>query len=154
MTSIYLIDSDEESIVDFVNDQEELNNKTNNTFKDKARKDSLWERFASSHNLSVKMWKTLFESQGTHYGKLTQSKSGQAPKEMTEMQYWIQDQLTSWIHTSEWRASENLQAYSPHREKPVLTHPWHFTRVHGYWQFGDQHPLWHNTPAVYLLHCQ
>ena len=32
----------------------------------------------------VKVCKTWFESQRTHYGKLSQSKSGQAPKEMTE----------------------------------------------------------------------
>ena len=40
--------------------------------------------FESSCNLSVKMCKTLFESQRTHYAKLNQSKSSQAPKEMAE----------------------------------------------------------------------
>ena len=67
-------------------DNEELCDKTNKHFKDKARKNWLGERFASSHNLSVKVYKTWFESQKTHYGKLTQSKSGQDPMEMTERQ--------------------------------------------------------------------
>ena len=79
---IYLTDSYKEDIVDFVKYHEEL--------YDKARKDCLWERVASSCNLSVKVCKTLFESQRDHYEKLIQSKSGQAPKEMIEKQNWIQ----------------------------------------------------------------
>ena len=47
MTNIYLTYSDKEVIVDFVQDHEELYDKTNEHFKDKARKDCLWERFAS-----------------------------------------------------------------------------------------------------------
>ena len=66
--------------MDFVKDHEELYNKTNEHFKDKARKDCLWERFVSNHKLSVKVCKAWFESQRTHYGKLAQSKSGQAPR--------------------------------------------------------------------------
>ena len=41
--------------------------------------------------LSVIVFKSRFESERTRYGKLMQSKSGQAPKEMTERQKWIQD---------------------------------------------------------------
>ena len=80
MTNIYLTDSDEKAIVDFVKDHEELYDKTNVHFKHKARKDCLWERFARSYKLSVKACKTWFKSQRTRCGKLTQSSSGQAPK--------------------------------------------------------------------------
>ena len=59
---------------------EQLYDKPNEHFKDKARQDCLWERFTSSHKLSVKVCKTWFESQRTRYGKLTQFKSDQAPK--------------------------------------------------------------------------
>ena len=93
MTNIYLTDSDEEAVVDFVKDHEELHHKTNEHFKDKSRKDCLWERFASSQILSVRVCKTWFESQRTRYGKLTQSKSGQAPKEIAERQNWLQDKF-------------------------------------------------------------
>ena len=58
--NIYLTDSDEEAIVDFVEDHEWLY-KTNEHFKDKARKKYKWERFSRSPN-SVKVWKTWFES--------------------------------------------------------------------------------------------
>ena len=52
-TKIYLTDSDVEAIADFVKDHEELYHKTNEHFKDKTRKECLWERFASRHNLST-----------------------------------------------------------------------------------------------------
>ena len=73
MANIYLTDSDEGAIIDFVKDHEELYDKTNQHFKDKARKDCLWERLASSHNLSGKVCKTCFKFQRTHSGKLSQS---------------------------------------------------------------------------------
>ena len=93
MTNIYLTDLDEEAIADFVKDHKELYEKTNEHFKDKARKGCLWERFTNSCKLSVKVCNTWFESQRTHYGKLTQSKSGQTTKEMTECQNLIQDKF-------------------------------------------------------------
>ena len=53
MASIYLTDSDEEAIGDL--DHRKLYDKTNEHFKDKARKECLWERFTNSHMLSVKI---------------------------------------------------------------------------------------------------
>ena len=44
MTKIYLTDTDNEAIVDFVKDHEELYEKHNGKFNEKARK-NLWERF-------------------------------------------------------------------------------------------------------------
>ena len=84
MTNIYLLVSEEEEIVDFVKDDEELYDKTNEHFKDKVRKECLWEMFANSRKLSVKVCKTWFESQRKHYGKVTQSKPGQSLIEMTK----------------------------------------------------------------------
>ena len=54
VTNIYLTDSDEEAIMDFVKDREEL--------YDKTMKDCLCERFSSSSNLLVNVCKTWFES--------------------------------------------------------------------------------------------
>ena len=93
MTNIYLTDLDEQAIVDYVKDHEKLYDKTNEYFKDKTRKECLWERFTNSRKLSVKVCKTWFESQRTHSSKLMQLKSGQTPKEMTEHQNWIQDKF-------------------------------------------------------------
>ena len=80
MTNIYLADSDEKAIVDFVKDHEELYDKTSEHFKDKARKKCLCERFTNSRKLSVKVCKTWFELLRICYRKLMQSKSGPAPK--------------------------------------------------------------------------
>ena len=57
--NIYLTDSSKEAIVDFVKDYEELYDNTNEHFNDKTRKDCLWERFASSHNPSLKVCKNI-----------------------------------------------------------------------------------------------
>ena len=86
---IYLTDYDEEAIVDFVKDHEELYYKTNEHFKDKERKKFFWEQFAKNPKLSVKVCKTWFDSQRTHYEKLTQSKYGQAPKDLDTIQVRI-----------------------------------------------------------------
>ena len=45
MTNIYFTDSDEEAVVDFEKDHEELYDKTKENFKDKSRKECLWEKF-------------------------------------------------------------------------------------------------------------
>ena len=89
-TNIYLTDSYEEVTMDFVKDHKESYN-TKERFKDKARKECLWDMFTNSHNLSVKVSKV--KSQRTCYAKISQSKSGLPPKEMKERQNWIQDKL-------------------------------------------------------------
>ena len=48
--------------MDFVQNHEELYNKTNEYFMDKTGKECLWERFAKSCKMSVKVCKTWFES--------------------------------------------------------------------------------------------
>ena len=56
--------------MDFVKDHNELHDKTSEHFKDKAKKEFLWEQFAKSHKLSLKVCKTWFDLQRTHYGNL------------------------------------------------------------------------------------
>ena len=60
MKSIFLSDSDEEAIVEFVEQHEELY-KTHMKFKDKQRMEELWERLAASRNLSVYTVKKWFK---------------------------------------------------------------------------------------------
>ena len=76
ITNVYLTDSDEEAIMDFVKGHEELYDKTSEHFKDKARKEFLWEQLTNRRKLSVKVCKTWLDSQMTCYRKLMQSKSG------------------------------------------------------------------------------
>ena len=55
MINVYLTDSDKDAIVDFVKDHEELYDKTNDYFNEKAKKECLWEQFTNSHKLCVKV---------------------------------------------------------------------------------------------------
>ena len=73
MKSIFLSDLDKEPIVEFVNQHEELYEKTNDSFKVKQKKVGLWEQLEASRTLPVKTVKKWFDTQCTRYGKLTQS---------------------------------------------------------------------------------
>ena len=84
MKSIFLSDSDEEAIVEFVKQHRELYDKTKDSFKDKQKKERLWEQLASTRNLPIKTVKKWFESQRTRYSKLTETKSGRAAEKRTE----------------------------------------------------------------------
>ena len=46
--------------------------------------------------LYIQVCKAWFESQRTKYGKLVQSKSGQALKELTDRQHWIPSRFNFW----------------------------------------------------------
>ena len=95
MKSIFLSDSDEEAIVDFMKQHEELFDKTHAKFKDKQRKERLWETVAASRNLPVStVMRKWFETQHTRYGKLTQTKSGQAAAKNIERQTWLKDSFS------------------------------------------------------------
>ena len=86
MKSILLSNPDKEAIVKFVKQNAELCDKTQAKFKDKRRKEGVWERPAVSRNLSVNTVKKWFETQRTRYGNLTHMKSGQAAVMGTERQ--------------------------------------------------------------------
>ena len=94
MKSIFLSDSDEEAIVEFVKQNVELYDKTHAKFQDKHRKEGLWERLAASRNLSVNTVKMCFETQHTRYGKLTPMKSRQAVVKSIERQTWLRDSFS------------------------------------------------------------
>ena len=51
MKSIFLRDSDEDDIMDFVKQHEEFFDKTHTKFKDKQRKERLWDTVEVSRNL-------------------------------------------------------------------------------------------------------
>ena len=80
MKTILLSDSDEEAI----KQHEQLYDKTNESFKDKQKKERLWEEVAATRNLPVKTVRKWFETQHTRYGKLTHTKSGQGAEKSTE----------------------------------------------------------------------
>ena len=94
MKSIFLSDSDNEAIVEFVKQHDKLYDKTNNSFKDKQNKEGLWEQLAATRNLPVKTVKKWFDTQHTRYGKLIQTKSGQVTEKSAERQTWLKDNFS------------------------------------------------------------
>ena len=86
-------DSQEVSIVEFVKQHPELYDKEHPRFHDRTRRETLWSEIAAElklQPLDVRRW---FESQRTRYGKLSKLQSGQAPREMTNRQSWVYQQM-------------------------------------------------------------
>ena len=108
MKSIFLSDSDEEPSWSYVKQHEELYDKTNDSFKDKQKKERLWEQLAATRNLPIKTVKNWFETQRTRYGKLTQTKSGQAAEKSTDRHTWLKDSFSFYEDTSERREFPSL----------------------------------------------
>ena len=59
-----------------------------------AEERRLWEQLEATRHLPVKTVKKWFETQCTRYGKLTQTKSGQAAEKSTEQQTWLKDSFS------------------------------------------------------------
>ena len=83
-------DSQVNAIVEFVKEHPELYDKEHGRFHDRHRKEALWAEISAELKLQpfdVRRW---FESQITHYGKLSKLQSGQAPR---ERQSWVYQQM-------------------------------------------------------------
>ena len=89
LRSILFTEADEEAIVNFLKDHEWLYDKRDPLYKDTQKKDVLWAEFSATRNLNPEDVKKWVQSQRTMYGKLTLSRSGQGPAELTERQQWV-----------------------------------------------------------------
>ena len=86
-------DSQENAIVEFVKEHPELYDKEHGRFHDRQRKEALWAEISAELKLQLFDVRRWFESQITHYGKLSKLQSGQAPREMTKRQSWVYQQM-------------------------------------------------------------
>ena len=80
--------------MDFVKQHEELFDKSHEKFKDKQRKERLWETVATSRNLPVSTVKKWFDTQRTKYGKVSQTKSVHDATKDTKRQTWLKDSFS------------------------------------------------------------
>ena len=86
-------DTQEVSIVEFVEQHPEMYDKEHPRFHDRTRREAVWAEISAELKLQpfdVRRW---FESQQTRYGKLSKLQSGQAPREMTKRQSWVYQQM-------------------------------------------------------------
>ena len=67
----------EQKIVDFLHNNEILNNKCLMDYKDKSKREAVWNKFCEENNLSKDACQKWFQSQCTLFGKVTHIKSGQ-----------------------------------------------------------------------------
>ena len=79
----------ETAIVEFVKEHPELYDKEHARFHHRQKKEALWAEISAELKLQPFDVRTWFESQRTHYGKLSKLQSGQAPREMTKRQSWV-----------------------------------------------------------------
>ena len=86
-------DSQEIAIVEFVKEHPEMYDKEHGHFQDRHRKEALWAEISAELKLQTFDGRRWFESQRTHYGKLSKLQSGQAPREMTKRQSWVYQQM-------------------------------------------------------------
>ena len=76
----------------------------------------LWETLATTRNLPFNTVKKWFEVQRTRYGKLTQTKSGQAAEKSTEQQIGLKDNFSFlWGHIRRKGVSKSSMFKSPLR---------------------------------------
>ena len=92
MAKNFLTDSDEEVIVEWNLSRITKYSMTRHMSSPKTK--ARWiETLTNRHKLSVQVCKTWFEFQRTRYGKLMQSKSSKAPRELTGRQHWIHNKF-------------------------------------------------------------
>ena len=86
-------DSQENAIVEFVQEHPELYDKEHGRFHDRHRKEALWAEISAELKLQPFDIRRWFKSQKTHYGKLSKLQSCQAPREITKRQSWVYQQM-------------------------------------------------------------
>ena len=81
---------EEIQLVEFYKENELFYNKKLSAYRDKARKNRVWEEQAKRMGKSVDTLEHWIVNMRTRYAKLIDEKSGMATREMTERDQWIQ----------------------------------------------------------------
>ena len=76
--------------MDFLHDNEILYNKCLMDYKDRSKREAVWDKFCEN-NLNKDACQKWFQSQRTLFGKVTHMKSGQGEPVLTERQKWTGD---------------------------------------------------------------
>ena len=74
-------------------DHPEVYDKKHARFHDRESREAVWSEISAELKLQLFDVRRWFESQRTHYGKLSKLQSGQAPREMTKRQSWVYQQM-------------------------------------------------------------
>ena len=81
----------EQKLVDFLCDNEILYNKRSREYKDRSKREAVWDKFCEENNLEKDACQKWFQSQHTLFGKVTQMKQVMGGPQLTERQKWTRD---------------------------------------------------------------
>ena len=81
----------EQKIVDFLRDNEILYNKHLMDYKDRSKREAVWDKFCEENSLNKDACQKWFQSQRTLYGQVTHMKSCQGEPVLTERQKSTRD---------------------------------------------------------------
>ena len=90
-TAVVFSDENEQKLVDFLRDNEILYNKCLKTYKDRSKRQAVWDKFCEEHNLDNDACQKWFQSQRTLFGKVTHMKWVLGGPQLTEWQKWTRD---------------------------------------------------------------
>ena len=75
--SVLFSPAQEQKLVDFLSDNEILYNKCLMDYKDRSKRETVWAKFCEENNLDKDTCQKWFQSQRTHFAKVTHMKSSQ-----------------------------------------------------------------------------
>ena len=81
----------EQKILDFLLDNEILYNKRLMDYKDRSKREAVWDKFCEENNLNKDACQKWFQSQCILFGKVTHMKSSQGEPLLAERQKWTRD---------------------------------------------------------------
>ena len=77
---------EEQKLVDFLRDNEIFYNKSLIDYKDRSKRETVWDKYCKENNLDKDACQRWFQSQWTLFRKVTQMKLGQGEPQLTERQ--------------------------------------------------------------------
>ena len=77
--------------MDVLHDNEILYNKHLMGYKDRSKREAVWDKFCEEKYMDKDACQRWFQSQRTLFGKVTHIKSGQGEPQLAEKQKWNRD---------------------------------------------------------------
>ena len=82
---------EEQKFVDFLRDNKILHKKHLMDYKERSKREVVWDTFCEENNMDKDACQKWFQSQLTLFGKVTHMSSGQGESQLTERQKWTRD---------------------------------------------------------------
>jgi hypothetical protein len=111
----FLTEEEEQSMVDWLEENPVFYNKKLKAYKDMAKKECLWREKSAELGKDVAELKTWYTSLRSRFGRLKKKKSGQEDVEMTERDEWVYNHfqfLTPYVHEVQPKTTASVSSLS------------------------------------------